>query len=150
MTIKGDIETGDIQIQQRANPLRREPPVPDSYLEYEVVGEDGAPLDAESFEVSVDFSGRNEAYDYTFTTRAVEPGRLLVLAPDPIFPAIIRIRAQNEAYTSQPLEITSQEYWREMACTANCRRLYPGTAVLCPAHRRGGDVFPPEELNRDC
>ena len=115
----GNIANGGVMtlgygsVQAPARPARRyPPPIPNSYLAYDGVDERGNNVDSRDFEVTVSFDAPNEAYSYSFVTHALELGRLLVLAPDAVYPATTEIRAVGDQTISEPLVIQSTEYWR--------------------------------------
>ena len=99
-----------------ARPLRHfPPPVPDAFLAYQVLdGKSGAPVEADEFEVTLRFQPPYDAYNYSFRTRGQEPGRLLVLAPDPAIPVSIEIRVADPDLESEPLVIEGRAYWEAL------------------------------------
>jgi pSer/pThr/pTyr-binding forkhead associated (FHA) protein len=107
------ITVGKVNFPARS--VRRSPPrTANTYFNYQALDAvtDGA-VDVVDFLVTVQFEPPYEEYNYSYTTRAVEPGRLQYAGPPGYYRATTSIAATGpNVEASAPLQFTNEQYWQ--------------------------------------
>jgi uncharacterized protein YkwD len=92
-------------------------PVPEAYLRFDARdAATGTPVAVTGFEVAVTFAPPYALYDYTYRTAPTSPGRLALIAPDPVYASTVRVTPLGDHQTTDsPFEVTGDAYWRAIA-----------------------------------
>ena len=95
-------------------PRRSPPPTANTFVTYRVQdASTGSALEVRDFLVTVRFDPPYEYYDYAYTMRALEPGRLQYAGPPRTYPATTTIVAAGWGVeSSTELQFTNQQYWQ--------------------------------------
>lgn len=107
---------GPLQVPGRAN--RHAPaPAPEAYLRYSARdATSGAPLAVGYFDVAVTFAAPFGHYSYQYQAQPATPGRLPLVAPDPIYETTLSVTARGDHLVAEaPFTVTGEDFWRAVA-----------------------------------